>query len=54
MSQQQQASQKQLKEFSRDEVAKHNKKGDVWIIIDTLVSGVAPMLIGLSYPQYAC
>ncbi|KZV64424.1 acyl-CoA dehydrogenase NM domain-like protein [Peniophora sp. CONT] len=28
---------KQLKEFSREEVAKHNKPGDLWIVVDTKV-----------------
>ncbi|KII89884.1 hypothetical protein PLICRDRAFT_159111 [Plicaturopsis crispa FD-325 SS-3] len=30
-------SDKLLKQFSRDEVAKHNKDGDLWVIVDTKV-----------------
>lgn len=32
---------KQLKEYTRDEVAKHNKKGDIWIVIDSQIYNVS-------------
>ncbi|KAL8286560.1 hypothetical protein RQP46_004577 [Phenoliferia psychrophenolica] len=37
---------KNLKTFSRDEVAKHNKEGDLWTIIDTAVYVRLLVLVG--------
>ena len=31
----------QRKEYTRDEVAKHNKPGDLWIVIDSEVYNVS-------------
>lgn len=36
-SQPQQQKQQDFKQFKADEVAKHNKKGDLWIVIDSLI-----------------
>lgn len=39
-----QSQKKELKEFSRDEVEKHSKSGDMWIIIDAKVYDVSKFM----------